>query len=101
MSEISELNHAEFDDDGWSRKRANIAMSFICNKSEILNLGCGYGFDSDEFTKNGHIVTGVDFSEKYLRRAKKYQKHSVLSDITEINLNKKFGSVAILQKSAQ
>ncbi len=40
------------------------------NKCRILNLGCGRGHDAAYFSKLGHVVTGVDFSETAIQQAK-------------------------------
>ena len=37
---------------------------------QILDVGCGTGRHSIELTKRGYNMTGVDFSEAQLRRAK-------------------------------
>lgn len=40
------------------------------NKCRILNLGCGRGHDAAFLARQGHVVTGVDFSEEALSQAK-------------------------------
>lgn len=39
-------------------------------KSRILVLGCGEGHDAAFFAQAGHVVTGIDFSEEAINRAK-------------------------------
>ena len=41
-------------------------------KAEILDVGCGGGFLSNELAKNGYQVTGVDLSKESLHVAKLY-----------------------------
>jgi len=56
---------------------------------ELLDLGCGTGDAFPKlFLKKGWNVTGVDFSEKMLGLAKKYQPEmkTVLSDVTEFDI---------------
>ncbi|MBS1968769.1 MAG: methyltransferase domain-containing protein [Bdellovibrionales bacterium] len=40
-------------------------------KSRVLVLGCGEGHDAALFAQAGHVVTGVDFSEEAVTRARK------------------------------
>lgn len=40
-------------------------------KSRVLVLGCGEGHDAAFFAQSGHVVTGVDFSEEAILRARK------------------------------
>lgn len=39
-------------------------------KSRFLNLGCGRGHDAALLARKGHIVTGIDISEKAISEAK-------------------------------
>ncbi len=57
-------------------------------KGHLLDLGCGAGEPVPGFFINrGWQVTGVDFSEKMLELAKKYQAgmKCILADITEVD----------------
>lgn len=48
-------------------------------RSRVLVLGCGAGHDAAWWAQRGHIVTGVDFSEEAIARAKtKYGEHDSL-----------------------
>jgi SAM-dependent methyltransferase len=38
-------------------------------KSKVLVIGCGSGHDAAFFARQGHLVTGVDFSPEAIRRA--------------------------------
>lgn len=53
-------------------------------KLKILDLGCGPGLYSERFAKNGHQVTGVDFSANSIEYAKKEADKKNL-DITYLN----------------
>lgn len=52
----------------------------------ILDLGCGPGLYSEIFTRNGHRVTGVDFSENSIKYAKEEAVKEGL-DITYLHQN--------------
>jgi SAM-dependent methyltransferase len=59
----------------WDLGAAHPALNAILpqikiNKCRILNLGCGRGHDAAYFSKLGHVVTGVDFSETAIEQAK-------------------------------
>jgi 2-polyprenyl-3-methyl-5-hydroxy-6-metoxy-1,4-benzoquinol methylase len=70
--------------DGYAEYRAKKALKYIPkNKTTILNIGCGYGFESKIFSDAGYDVVGVDVSEKALRAAKEYQIESILGDVQE------------------
>jgi 2-polyprenyl-3-methyl-5-hydroxy-6-metoxy-1,4-benzoquinol methylase len=47
--------------------------------SKILDIACGTGRHSIELTKRGYDVTGIDFSESQLRRAKEKSQEQNLS----------------------
>ena len=70
--------------DGYSEYRAKKALKYIPkNTTTILNIGCGYGFESKIFSEAGYKVVGVDVSKKSLEIAKKYQIESILGDVQE------------------
>jgi len=73
------------------------------NKSlKILDVGCGTGRHSIELTKRGYSLTGIDFSESQLARAREkaakaslkidFQKH----DARNLPFNKKFDFATML-----
>lgn len=60
------------------------------SKGRLLDLGCGAGEPGPGFfIRKGWEVTGVDFSEKMLELAKKYQPkmHRIFADITEVDFS--------------
>jgi SAM-dependent methyltransferase len=65
---------------GWVLSRA------AKNKMNILDLGCGPGLYSEIFAKEGHKVTGVDFSSNSIDYAKQEAEKKGL-DITYLNQN--------------
>jgi ubiquinone/menaquinone biosynthesis C-methylase UbiE len=50
---------------------ALIASGFIRKKDRVLDVGCGGGLDTIFMAEQGSIVTGLDFSRKALKIAKK------------------------------
>ena len=72
------------------------------NKSiKILDVGCGTGRHTIELTKRGYSVTGIDFSESQLARAKEKAKNNNFSidfqqqDARNLTFNNEF-DVAIM-----
>ena len=55
-------------------------------KKKILDAGCGEGRFSRYFIENGYDITGMDFSEEYVRVAKKNLKKGkfVVGSVTRI-----------------
>lgn len=53
------------------------------NTITVLNIGCGYGFESKIFSESGYKVVGIDVSRKALEKAKEYQIESILGDVQE------------------
>lgn len=49
--------------------------SYLKPKSNVLDIGCAAGRDSQFFAQKGFVVTGVDLSEKLLDIAKKTVKN--------------------------
>jgi len=72
-------------------KGAILAMEFLkknCDSPKfILDIGCGYGRDSNYLFKKGHPVIGVDTSEEALKLAKQINKKIDfrLGDIASLN----------------
>ena len=44
-------------------------------KSRVLVPGCGFGHDAAFLAEQGHIVTGIDFSEEAISKAKEQYGH--------------------------
>lgn len=70
---------------GWDLGEASPALSLLVpqlklHRSRILVLGCGRGHDAAWFAQAGHIVTGVDFSQEAVVRARELYGH--LSNLT-------------------
>lgn len=60
--------------DNWEQGREALALPDVLpqlklSKARILVLGCGSGHDAAFFANQGHVVTGVDFSNEAIERA--------------------------------
>lgn len=51
-------------------------------KTKILDLPCGYGRHSIPLAKRGYNVTGLDYSKKFIAKAKRKQKELELKNVT-------------------
>ncbi len=83
----------------YDKNRGLFDMSAVLNdfwhykhreKGHLLDLGCGVGEPGPGFfIRKGWQVTGVDFSEKMLDLAQKYQPEMdrIFADITELNFS--------------
>lgn len=85
--------HINPDHDIASRNKNTIdkTVSWILEKSDkpgmkILDLGCGPGLYAEQFARNGHSVTGIDFSENSIQYATQQAKEKQL-DIEYRNMN--------------
>jgi ubiquinone/menaquinone biosynthesis C-methylase UbiE len=47
---------------------------------KLLDLGCGPGIDSYEFAKRGFEVTGIDYSEEMIKKAKELRKQDYVPE---------------------
>ncbi len=92
-----------------SRKKKTIesTVQWILDKTgkshlEILDLGCGPGLYSLLLAKNGHRVTGVDFSERSIKYAKKTAEENNLEidyrkqNYLELEDHKKYDLVILI-----
>jgi len=74
--------------------------SLIRRGAKILDLGCGTGLTSHWIAQCGGIVTAVDISPKLIAFARKKSAHKnikyIISDITELNLRKKFDGIVMV-----
>src|SRR2546423_1913614 len=63
-------------------------QKIIPSQSELLELGCGNGNDSNYFAQNGHKVFATDFSEVAIENNRDKYKHKNLKfevlDISKI-----------------
>ncbi|NJL25253.1 MAG: methyltransferase domain-containing protein, partial [Calothrix sp. SM1_5_4] len=60
---------------GWEMGRESVVLPSVLPqikmaKARVLVLGCGSGNDAAYFADQGHVVTGVDFSDEALSRAR-------------------------------
>ena len=68
----------------------------------ILDLGCGTGIHAEMLYDKGYDICGVDLSEEMLNEARESAKKSnknieyICSNITELNINKKYDVVTSL-----
>jgi len=52
--------------------KTSLLMKFLPQKSIILDVGCGSGFDLKNFTQQGFDVVGLDISLNMLRQVREY-----------------------------
>lgn len=62
------------------------AMSFVKNKSSVLDIGCASGYLGKELAKKGCIVYGVEISSVMARKTKNYYKGVMEGNIEKIEL---------------
>jgi 2-polyprenyl-3-methyl-5-hydroxy-6-metoxy-1,4-benzoquinol methylase len=64
-------------------------LKSLPKNSKIIDLGCGTGLTAHEMSQKGFIVTGVDFSEKFINYAtQKYRNKNLnfkVMDIEDLN----------------
>lgn len=81
------------------------AMNLNGNE-RILDLACGYGRHALSFARRGYSVTGVDFTEAYIKDAKENTAASglnakfILSDIRDVGFLEEFDVVLNLADGA-
>lgn len=59
----------------------------------LLNLGCGTGLHDLELSKRGYKMTGLDLSEEMIEITKKRGIETVVGDMSNFSLNKKFDAI--------
>ena len=78
-SELYKKGDTRWDDGEAHTLLATIVPPMKIPRCRVLVLGCGAGHDAAWWAARGHIVTGVDFSEDAIQRAKaKYGEHDSL-----------------------
>jgi 18S rRNA (guanine1575-N7)-methyltransferase len=60
-------------------------IEFLTNEKKILDLGCGPGFTTGVYKKEGYNVTGIDIIDDMLEKAKKNKIKFVKGDIRELD----------------
>ena len=55
---------------------------------KVIELGCGWGYHTDYFRKNGIDTVGIDFSRKFIQIAKKEFPLSTFKNINALSLSK-------------
>ncbi len=79
-----------------------IIERFLQNKQKILSIGCGCGREVFDLSKRGFDVTGIDISEKMIKKANEISKKNKIKakfytgDISKINLEKEKYDAVIL-----
>jgi ubiquinone/menaquinone biosynthesis C-methylase UbiE len=75
-------------DSAWLKK----FVKLLPKKAKILDLGCGYGRDTQTFVDLGFDCYGVDLSEKMIERAKSRVKKAkfFVMDILDLDFADKF-----------
>lgn len=76
---------------------ARFAYTKIDNKkAEILDIGCGNGRDSFFFNKKGHVVTGIDISQKAIRKNLQKKIKNISFKKFDIGKDKNVGKFEII-----
>ncbi|MEK7356267.1 MAG: methyltransferase domain-containing protein [Bdellovibrionota bacterium] len=81
-SELYRGNEARWDKNAPSPALSLLVPQLKLQRSRILVLGCGQGHDAAWFAQAGHLVTGIDFSDEAIARAKATYGH--VHDLTFI-----------------
>ncbi|MDO8634252.1 MAG: class I SAM-dependent methyltransferase [archaeon] len=69
------LIHQGDESDGWTRKRAVFSIKELeklvkVENLRVLSLGCGLGYECEEWKKKNNYVIGGDLNERYIKNAK-------------------------------
>ncbi|XOB40627.1 MAG: methyltransferase domain-containing protein [Candidatus Nealsonbacteria bacterium] len=89
----------------WGIKAEKIVEEFLKNKKgpgKVLDLGVGEGRNAICFAKRGFNVTGVDFSEKAIRKLRSLNEKenlkikAILSNVNRFNFQEKYDIVLAL-----
>lgn len=77
MAFYNELKHCNEIDDNWARKRAQKSIKELSRFTKpsnlnILDLGCGLGYECEEWKRLGNHVVGADLNGKWLKYAKEH-----------------------------
>ena len=73
------------------------------NKTKILDIGCGGGLISEELSKLGASVTGIDFIKENINVAKIHAKNNnlkikyIVKDFEKEKITSKFDAIIILE----
>ena len=73
------------------------------NKIKILDIGCGGGLISEELTKLGGDVTGIDFVEENIKVAKMHAKRNnlkinfIVKDFEKEKITSRFDVIIIFE----
>ena len=99
--QFHDLEAPVYDDLGFTKNTVKevdflIEVLDISPGDSILDIGCGTGRHSIELAKRGYFMTGIDFSEGMLAKAKEKSKTAnvqvewIHEDATKFSLKKKF-----------
>lgn len=63
-------------------------MMHVCKDGNVLEIGCAFGRDCVTLVDNGFTVTGLDYSDEFLKRAKEVAPGAAFlkQDIRELSL---------------
>lgn len=80
------MKHQNDFDDGWARKRARMSIRNLKKIIEVrglsvLILGCGMGYECDEWKKLGNYVEACDINPKYISHTKRYAHKTFSCDL--------------------
>ena len=86
-----ELTHQDDHDDGWARRRARFSIRSLkelpsvnsVKGLDVLVLGCGMGYECEEWKNLDNRVTACDMKEKYVKNARKYSDKTFFCDLME------------------
>lgn len=73
---------------GETIKTVDKFLKFLPKRGRILDIGCGGGQDSQQFSYAGYKVTGIDMSPRMIQLAKSFVKRGkfIIGDFLEVNL---------------
>jgi len=83
-----ELAHQDDSDDGWARRRARFSIRNLRGLTEVrdldvLVLGCGMGYECEEWKKLGNRVVAAEMKDEYIKNALKYADKTFFCDLME------------------
>ena len=77
---------------------ANWISSMLFESASLLDIGCGPGLYTKQFAERGLRVTGIDFSEKSIAYARKYDSGSqyFLQDYLTMDFDNEFDMLTLI-----
>lgn len=86
--------YVDFNTPEITKQEVNFILNFIkrkfkSKKIKILDLACGYGRHSNPLAQSGYLVIGVDYSDYFLKLAKREAKKLKLKNVKFIKKDMK------------